>query len=57
MKNRIVRGYEVSYKRAGKKCSLLRSTKAEVNELEHRLKNVDRRKLLGTRQVQLMEVA
>lgn len=53
---RVLNAWEVYYRRAGKKMSRLCQTKTEAKLVGNYLKYVDRRKLLGVRQVQLAEV-
>ncbi len=57
MKNkRTINAFEVYFRRDGEKRSVLRSTKEEVNRYIEQLK-CNRRKYLGHREVELMEVS
>lgn len=53
--NRVINAYELYYRRNGEKRSVLLNSKREVNRFKRLLKR-NRRKYLGSRQLELVEV-
>lgn len=56
VKSREITIFEAYYRREGEKISKVFKTKAELNEFVSKLKNVSRRKYLGSRRLTVVEL-